>query len=143
MTKLAPEWVRTSDPVIRSPARYRWTTAPAVLLFLIIGFVTFYLMLIVILVVPIAVCSLHSVVNTKRMEPSFFVTKTAGDAQGLSLGSICPLSNISLIHSCSVQRLVGARRRGPHLTGRAPLVSISCRTASVHSVTGSPGAGKT
>ena len=30
MTKLAPEWVRTSDPVIRSPACYRWTTAPAV-----------------------------------------------------------------------------------------------------------------
>ena len=29
MTKLAPEWVRTSDPVIRSPLRYRWTTAPA------------------------------------------------------------------------------------------------------------------
>ena len=29
MTKLAPEWVRTSDPVIRSPARYRRTTAPA------------------------------------------------------------------------------------------------------------------
>ena len=29
MTKLAPEWVRTSDPVIRSPARYQWTTAPA------------------------------------------------------------------------------------------------------------------
>ena len=29
MTKLAPEWVRTSDPVIRSPARYRWTKAPA------------------------------------------------------------------------------------------------------------------
>ena len=29
MTKLAPEWVRTSDPVIRSSARYRWTTAPA------------------------------------------------------------------------------------------------------------------
>ena len=28
--KLAPEWVRTSDPVIRSPARYRWTTAPAI-----------------------------------------------------------------------------------------------------------------
>ena len=23
MTKLAPEWVRTNDPVIRSPARYR------------------------------------------------------------------------------------------------------------------------
>ena len=31
MTKLAPEWVRTSDPVIRSPARYRWTMAPACL----------------------------------------------------------------------------------------------------------------
>ena len=30
MTKLAPEWVRTSELVIRSPARYRWTTAPAV-----------------------------------------------------------------------------------------------------------------
>ena len=29
MTKLAHEWVRTSDPVIRSPARYHWTTAPA------------------------------------------------------------------------------------------------------------------
>ena len=29
MTKLAPEWVRTSDPVIRSPARYHWTMAPA------------------------------------------------------------------------------------------------------------------
>ena len=29
MTKLAPEWVRNSDPVIRSPALYRWTTAPA------------------------------------------------------------------------------------------------------------------
>ena len=29
MTKLSPEWVRTSDPVIRSPARYSWTTAPA------------------------------------------------------------------------------------------------------------------
>ena len=29
MTKLAPEWVRNCDPVIRSPARYRWTTAPA------------------------------------------------------------------------------------------------------------------
>ena len=29
MTKLAPEWVRTSDPLIRSPARYHWTTAPA------------------------------------------------------------------------------------------------------------------
>ena len=29
MTKLAPEWDRTGDPVIRSPARYRWTTAPA------------------------------------------------------------------------------------------------------------------
>ena len=28
MTKLAPEWVRTNDPVIRSPARYRWATAP-------------------------------------------------------------------------------------------------------------------
>ena len=28
MTKLAPEWVRTTDPVIRSPARYRWTTRP-------------------------------------------------------------------------------------------------------------------
>ena len=32
MTKLAPEWVRTSDPLIRSPARYRWTTAPAIFL---------------------------------------------------------------------------------------------------------------
>ena len=32
MTKLAPEWVLTSDPVIRSPARYRWTTAPALIL---------------------------------------------------------------------------------------------------------------
>ena len=31
MTKLAPEWVQTSDPVIRSPARYHWTTAPALL----------------------------------------------------------------------------------------------------------------
>ena len=30
MTKLAPELVRTSDPVIRSPARYRWPTAPAI-----------------------------------------------------------------------------------------------------------------
>ena len=29
MTKLAPDWVRTSDPVIRRPARYRWPTAPA------------------------------------------------------------------------------------------------------------------
>ena len=29
MTKLAPEWVRTNDPVIRSPAGYRWATAPA------------------------------------------------------------------------------------------------------------------
>ena len=29
MTKLAPEWVGSSDPVIRSPARYRWTTTPA------------------------------------------------------------------------------------------------------------------
>ena len=29
MTKLAPDWVQTNDPVIRSPARYRWTTAPA------------------------------------------------------------------------------------------------------------------
>ena len=28
MTKLAPEWIRTSDPVIRSPARYHWTTPP-------------------------------------------------------------------------------------------------------------------
>ena len=33
MTKLAPEWVRSSDPVIRSPARYRWTTAPACVIF--------------------------------------------------------------------------------------------------------------
>ena len=33
MTKLAPEWVRTSDPVIRNPARYRWTTAPASTIF--------------------------------------------------------------------------------------------------------------
>ena len=33
MTKFAPEWVRTSDPVIRSPARYRWTTAPAIIAF--------------------------------------------------------------------------------------------------------------
>ena len=24
MTKLSPEWVRTSDPVIRSPAPYHW-----------------------------------------------------------------------------------------------------------------------
>ena len=29
MTKLTPEWIRTSNPVIRSPACYRWTTAPA------------------------------------------------------------------------------------------------------------------
>ena len=29
MTKLSPEWVQTSDPVIRSSARNRWTTAPA------------------------------------------------------------------------------------------------------------------
>ena len=28
MTKLSPEWVRTSYPVIRSPARYRWTRRP-------------------------------------------------------------------------------------------------------------------
>ena len=28
MTKHAPEWVRTRDPVIRSPARYRWIMAP-------------------------------------------------------------------------------------------------------------------
>ena len=27
--KLAPEWVRTNDPVIRSSAHYRWATAPA------------------------------------------------------------------------------------------------------------------
>ena len=33
MTKLAPEWIRNSDPVIRSPARYRWTTAPASTIF--------------------------------------------------------------------------------------------------------------
>ena len=33
MTKLAPEWVRTSDPVIRSPVRYHWTTAPACVFF--------------------------------------------------------------------------------------------------------------
>ena len=37
MTKLAPEWVRTSDPVIRSPARYRWTTAPAVIHIYMLG----------------------------------------------------------------------------------------------------------
>ena len=24
-----PDWVRTTDPVIRSPARYLWTTTPA------------------------------------------------------------------------------------------------------------------
>ena len=29
MMKHAPEWVRTSDPVIRSSARYLWTTVPA------------------------------------------------------------------------------------------------------------------
>ena len=29
MMKLGPEWFRTSDPVIRRPERYRWTTAPA------------------------------------------------------------------------------------------------------------------
>ena len=29
MTKLAPEWIRTSDPVIRSRARYRWTMVTA------------------------------------------------------------------------------------------------------------------
>ena len=33
MTKLAPEWVRTSDPVIS----YRWTTAPARPPFSLIG----------------------------------------------------------------------------------------------------------
>ena len=39
MTKLAPECVRTSDPVIRSPARYGWTTAPAFgLMELVLGF---------------------------------------------------------------------------------------------------------
>ena len=32
ITKLAPECVRSSDPVIRSPARYRWTTAPALMI---------------------------------------------------------------------------------------------------------------
>ena len=31
MTKLAHEWVQTNDPVIRSPARYRWTMAPALM----------------------------------------------------------------------------------------------------------------
>ena len=30
MTKLAPEWVRTSDPVIRSPARYRFKSDLAI-----------------------------------------------------------------------------------------------------------------
>ena len=29
MMNHAPEWVQTSDPVIRSPARYPWTTALA------------------------------------------------------------------------------------------------------------------
>ena len=29
LTKLAPERFRTSDTVIRSPARYHWTTVPA------------------------------------------------------------------------------------------------------------------
>ena len=47
MTKLAPEWVRTSDPVIRSPARYRWTTAPAFLIRLYQG-VWFHCVLILI-----------------------------------------------------------------------------------------------
>ena len=28
MIKLAPEWFRTNEPVIRSPARYLWTMAP-------------------------------------------------------------------------------------------------------------------
>ena len=45
MTKLAPEWVRTGDPVIRSPARYRWTTAPTVVtsrdIFCLGGFKTY------------------------------------------------------------------------------------------------------
>ena len=31
MMKHAPEWVQTSDPVIRSPAHYLWTTAPALI----------------------------------------------------------------------------------------------------------------
>ena len=33
--KHAPGWVRTSDTVIRSPARYFWTTAPAHIIILI------------------------------------------------------------------------------------------------------------
>ena len=30
-----PEWVRTSNPVIRSPARYIWTTEPVFILYVI------------------------------------------------------------------------------------------------------------
>ena len=30
--KHAPEWVRTSDPVIRNPAWYLWSTVPTSLL---------------------------------------------------------------------------------------------------------------
>ena len=49
MTKLAPEWVRTNDPVIRSPARYRWTTAPA-----------FYFP------IDVSICFAHKITNSDR-----------------------------------------------------------------------------
>ena len=54
-----------------------------------------------------------------------------------------PPSNISLMYVCSVRRPAGASRRGPHRTGRASEVRISCCTDVVCPVTGSPGAGKT
>ena len=79
----------------------------------------------------------------KRVEPSFFVTSTTGEAQGLSLGSICPPDYISLTQSCSLLRPAGASRRCPQRIGLALLISISCWTDFDRQVTGSPGAGNT
>ena len=62
--------------------------------------------------------------------------------KGYHWAQFVPPSSISFTHVCSFLSPAGANRLGPHRTGRASIVMISCQTVLVRPVTGSPGAGK-
>ena len=64
------------------------------------------------------------------MDPSFFLTITTGEAQGLIEGRITPSRNISLTCCCSISLIIGFCRLKGCLIGR-PVVWISCSTRYV------------
>ena len=102
MTKLAPEWVRTSDPVIRSPARYRWTTVPAQSPYVVGEDIT-------------NIAMRRELFPPEQTIVSDINNNTIAVGEGEFAPALAPLANISNFQDTNNNTMVGAmcRRRRP------------------------------